>query len=160
MDELSRLESKRLFWFNGSSLQRVYRGQWCAYNLPREQVQPTIIRWLGEGADFQRITFNEAAPDHRVLLNGEYWTGADRLGYLFYSRSRAQMRDALRQDPHEAQGLHSWLLLKHLMTPSSWEDWLVLEQWYPDHVIELSIYECCLGDTPGRNTLVWEARRY
>ena len=27
-------------------------------------------------------------------------------------------------------------------------------------VIEVSVYDCCLGDLPGRNALVWEVRRY
>jgi hypothetical protein len=51
-------------------------------------------------------------------------------------------------------------MLKATMTPASHDDWLLLIDKYPKHVIEVSIYDCCLGDMPGRNALVWEVRRY
>jgi hypothetical protein len=52
------------------------------------------------------------------------------------------------------------LLIREAMTPSSYDDWLMLIDRYPGHVLEVSIYDRCLGDVPGRNALVWEVRRY
>jgi len=59
-----------------------------------------------------------------------------------------------------AQKLRSDLLLKLAMTPASHEDWNLLLERYPGHVLEVSVYDRCLGDTPGRNALVWEVREY
>jgi hypothetical protein len=46
------------------------------------------------------------------------------------------------------------------MTPSSYADLEVLLERYPDHVFEISVWASCLGDTPGRNAIIWEIRRY
>jgi len=46
------------------------------------------------------------------------------------------------------------------MTPSSHDDWNELLERYPGHVLEVSIYDRCLGDLPNRNSLVWEVRKY
>jgi hypothetical protein len=70
------------------------------------------------------------------------------------------MRDALKLAPSVAQGLYSDVLIREAMTPSSYEDWKVLLDQYPGHVLEVSIFSRCLGDIPGRNALVWEVRRY
>ena len=70
------------------------------------------------------------------------------------------MRDAPATAPETAQRLRSDLLLKLAMTPASHDDWNLLLGQYPGHVLEVSIYDRCLGDTPGRNALVWEVRRY
>ena len=103
---------------------------------------------------------NEAAPDQCVVLQGELWTGGDIPGYFLYSTVRAHMRPALKKESHESRGLLTRQLLRGNMTPSSYSDLQELEQLYPDHVIELSVYSKCVGDTPGRNTLVWEIRQY
>jgi hypothetical protein len=70
------------------------------------------------------------------------------------------MRDALAEAPETSTGLASDLLLRSVMTPLSYEDWRLLLDRHPGHVLEVSVYEHCLGDTPGRNALVWEVRRY
>ena len=31
---------------------------------------------------------------------------------------------------------------------------------YPDHLLEVAVYNCCLDDLPNRNALVWEVRKY
>lgn len=137
----------------------------CEYNIPTEQVESSVKRWLANGHPPDRLMFNEAAPDQSVLLQGEYLNdihlgGPSYWGYFHYSRVKSQMRDALKEAPELAQGLRSDLMLRLAMTPSSYEDWLLLLNRYHGHVFEVSIYEGCLGDTPGRNALVWEVRRY
>ena len=137
----------------------------CEYNLTPERAEKAVQQWLAKGHPSDRIMFNEAAPDQSLLLQGEYLNdihlgGPSYWGYFHYSRVKAQMRDALKEAPEVAQGLRSDLMLRLAMTPSSYEDWLLLLDRYHGHVFEVSIYERCLGDTPGRNALVWEVRRY
>ena len=137
----------------------------CEYNLTPEQAEVALQRGLWLGQPPERIMVNEAAPDQAVLLQGEYLNdihlgGPSYWGYFYYSRVKAQMRDALKAAPEVAQGLRSDLMLRLAMTPASYDDWLLLLDRYHGHVFEVSIYERCLGDTPGRNALVWEVRRY
>lgn len=137
----------------------------CEYNLTCERAEEAARRWFANGHPLDRIMVNEAAPDQSVLLQGEYLNdihlgGPSYWGYFHYSRVKAQMRDALKEAPELAQGLRSDMMLRVAMTPSSYEDWLLLLDRYHGHVFEVSIYERCLGDTPGRNALVWEVRRY
>lgn len=133
----------------------------CAYNLQPEEVEITAHAWVQfKGADRDRIMVNEAAPDHNVVIQGYLWCGGEAHNQFYYSRARLQMRDALRHAPEYSYGLKTDLLLKGAMTPSSWSDFEALREQYHDHVIELSVYSCNLGDTPGRNTLIWEVRQY
>ena len=138
----------------------------CRYNLNPEEVYAVVDGWLALDIPLDRIMVNEAAPDDDVILQGEYLNdiyeidGEVGWGYFRYSRARAQMRDALAAVPEVAHRLRSDLLLKLAMTPASHDDWNLLLEQYPGHVLEVSIYDRCLGDTPGRNALVWEVRKY
>jgi hypothetical protein len=130
----------------------------CLYNIPPAFVALSMGKWIVEGVPEEQIMINEAAPDYDVILQGEY--DNELWGCFRYSTARRQMRDALREASQETYGLRSDMLLRGAMTPSSYEDWRVLLDQYPDHVLEVSIYDRCLGDTPGRNALVWEVRQY
>jgi len=61
---------------------------------------------------------------------------------------------------YTAFGLRADLMLKEAMTTASYEDWQVLIDRYPGHVLEVSIWNDCVGDLPGRNHICWEIRRY
>ena len=138
----------------------------CEYNLIPDEVDFIVEGWLALGIKLDSIMVNEAAPDGDVILQGEYLNdiyeigGEVGWGYFKYSRARAQMRDALAAAPEVAHRLRSDQLLKLAMTPASHDDWKLLLERYPGHVLEVSIYDRCLGDTPGRNALVWEIRKY
>ena len=138
----------------------------CRYNLQPGEVDAEVVGWLALGIPLDRIMVNEAAPDGDVILQGEYLNdiyeidGEAGWGYFRYSRARAQMRDALAASPEVAHRLRSDLLLKLAMTPASHDDWNLLLEQHPGHVLEVSIYDRCLGDIPGRNALVWEVRKY
>jgi hypothetical protein len=115
------------------------------------------------GIDPGQIMVNEMAPDHLSLLQGEYLNDVinDQVTPLFYSRSPLSMRMALHSpDRKHATGLVANTILRELMTPGSWDDWCTLLENFPKHVLEVSIYDCEVGDIPGRNALVWEVRRY
>lgn len=136
------------------------------YQLHPDEVEATAARWIAAGIPSETIMVNEEAPERHVILQGEYLndiygTGDDTCwSYFRYSTVAAPMRSALANRASEARGLCADLMLKATMTPASHDDWLLLIDKYPKHVIEVSIYDCCLGDMPGRNALVWEVRRY
>lgn len=139
----------------------------CQYNLTPAKVPYVVREWTaGFGVAYDQIMVNEMAPDDGILLQGEYLNdisvidGEPRWGYFLHSRARVPMRDALMQAPMVAQGLRADLMLREAMTPSSYDDWRELLDHYPGHVLEVSIYDRCLGDIPNRNALVWEIRRY
>jgi hypothetical protein len=138
----------------------------CRYNLSPEEVGPIVDGWEALGIPTESIMVNEAAPDEIVLLQGEYlndfYVVDNNLVWadFLYSREKRQMRDALKAAPERSRGLRTGLLLKMAMTPASHESWLRLLDEYPGHVLEVSVYDSCLGDVPGCNALVWEVRKY
>lgn len=138
-------------------------GAWCSYDLLPEHVDGKVFHWALEGADPTLIMVNEGAPDDCVVIQGEFLNGVTPDGTIepfTYSTIKAKMRDALRFDSHTVAWPRSRELLRRTMTPSAWEDFQVLLERYPDHVLEVSVYSRNLGDIPGRNALVWEVRRY
>jgi len=112
--------------------------------------------WYESGRDLSLVTVCEEAPDHRLIMNGEYH---DLYGFHF-SRVKKPMRAALKEGGRFAEVPRARLMLRQAMTPSSWADFEALTELYPGHVIELSVYECTLGMLRGRNTIIWEVRKY
>ena len=152
--------------FNGNVALRVL-GQtgagYCSYDNQPEDVEEAINSFVSLGYRFEDVMINEMAPSYELILQGEYsneFLLSHGRGYFLYSFSKNHMRDALKYDSKVAVGLMADLLIKNSMTPSSHDDWLLLIDRYPEHVFEVSIFEKCLGDIPGRNTLVWEIRKY
>jgi hypothetical protein len=135
-------------------------GQWCFYDVSLWDVAKKISTMVGEGADEGKVILNEGAPDESIEIQGELWNGMDRPYWFWFSRVKTKMRTALHSQSEISEGLKSLNMLRSVMTPSSWADFEVLLERYPDHAIEVSVYSRCLGDIPGRNALVWEVRRY
>jgi hypothetical protein len=141
-------------------------GGLCYYNLTRVQATEMLPFLTCDGFLSDCYMINEMAPSDAIVLQGEYFNGVyiqdddARWGAFRYSTVQLPMRDAFREANHDTHGLHADCLLRAAMTPSSYEDWKILLDQYPDHVLEVSIFNCCLGDIPGRNALVWEVRRY
>lgn len=96
--------------------------------------------------------------DGRRILQGQY--ANDFTGEFLHTFETGPMPEALAKSHAYAFGLRSKLLMRAHMTPSSYADLEVLLEQYPDHVFELSVWASCLGDTPGRNAIIWEVRRY
>jgi hypothetical protein len=105
------------------------------------------------------IYFNETAPDHLLLLQGDLMI-TDKHYTLFYSQAKLPMRQALSLDGRHAFGLEALQLLKENLDPSSYEDIMELLDRYEDHIIEFSTFSRDLGDCKGRNTVIWEVRSY
>jgi hypothetical protein len=139
----------------------------CLYDLGPADLEARYRDWRASGIPGHAITIDEMAPAGSTVLQGEYLNepfvtddGGPAWGYFLYSRDRTPMRAALRFRSAVARGLVSDLMIKGAMTPSSYEDWRELLGRWPGHVLEVSIYDRCLGDVPHRNALVWEIRRY
>jgi hypothetical protein len=156
------------------------------YYVPQERLEAVLLKESRlRGARIENLYFGESAPDDHLVLQGEYWVGEH---YLMYSRAKLAMKDALalplgkdkcpshvvatypdmKWPPydeliayrHEAQGVRAELLLRAAMNANSWDDFQILRDQYPGHVIEFGCYDCELGSVPGRNTLIWELRGY
>jgi hypothetical protein len=142
-----------------------YGGGTCIYSIPPQSVHKEFDKFIALGVEPGAIMINEMAPN-TMVLQGEYYNDVVILNnkcywdYFFYSTAKLHMRDALKCSPQETYGLSARIMLQQHMSASSWGDWQVLITNYPKHVLEVSIYENFLGDTPGRNTLVWEVRKY
>lgn len=135
----------------------------CEYDLVRATVGLVAGMWCLQGVPLDAMMVNEQADDNAIVLQGEYLNGVVDLQHcdcLRYTTVQRPMREAFALETHHAEGLRARLMIREAMTPSSYEDWQVLLDQYPDHVLEVSIYSRCLGDIPGRNALVWEVRRY
>lgn len=143
--------------YKGSMGGAQYRGYGQA--IPSESVTEYVSDWVEAGADESLIVFNEAAPDERLVIQGEVMRGLRGLE-LRYSRMKARMRTAMAEDSHRLTGALAGLTLRQAMTPASYYDITDLLDLYEGHVVEFSTYEMCLGDCRGRNTVVWEVRDY
>ncbi len=134
----------------------------CAFDIPRFAVRDTRHSIKFRDYPDDAIMVNEMAPNHFVRLQGEYANEilAGHAGYFFHSRLAGVMPAALRVCGAHAFGLAADLMIREAMAPASYEDWRMLLDQYPNHVLEVSIFDRCLGDIPGRNALVWEVRRY
>jgi hypothetical protein len=139
-------------------------GGHCIYDVNPGQVTLAIEEMHRRGVPDGAIMVNEMAPSNAYILQGEYLNAVreDGLwGHFFHSQVSEPMRIALLSwRARTTHGLMSDLLIREAMTPASYEDWRELLDRYPDHVLEVSIFDRCLGDLPHRNALVWEVRRY
>ena len=78
---------------------------------------------------------------------------------LYYSTEKTQMRTAMKKAVHMC-GASAMLYLRSVMTEASYQQLQEIFSEYPDSVVELSVYQSCLGSMPGYNTLIWECRDY
>lgn len=133
-------------------------GGWAAYEVALEDVRATVDGWVSEGADAALVKVNESAPDANLVVQGE--VSRTPYGFVFrHCSAKVKMRDAMRLAEH-AYDLEARLLLRHYLTPSSYEDVMDLLDIYGGSVVELSAYSHTLGDCRGRNAVIWEVRNY
>jgi len=102
---------------------------------------------------------HEASPDEHILWQGE----ATRLcwgWHVEYSRTKTHMRAAFAKERLVADGVRALVLLRETLSPGSFTDLEELLGLYPDHVVELTAYDICIGQIPGRSAVVWEVRKY
>jgi hypothetical protein len=131
-------------------------GMYCAYDI--KNVKEKADEFISKGAQSKNFIINESAPDENLLIQGEITR--NQFGYsLFYSNKKGKMRDCLK-DGIQVYGLEAKMLLQNYLFPSSFDDVIELLDEYPDHAIEFGAYTMALGDCNGRNTIIWEVRKY
>lgn len=136
----------------------------CKYNIPIEHAAHELIQLCLSNVQWNPNYFyvNEMGPDSKITLQGEFYDNAPSWGgyYLLYSTVGKAMREALAINRSHHYGNGSLLILKQVMSRDSYEDFELLRNLYPDHVIEFSCYSINLGSLPRRNTIFWEVRKY
>jgi hypothetical protein len=136
-----------------------------AFHVPPDVVEYRARLWEKMGIPRERIRLSEMVDGVR-LLQGHYLNdvyvqdGEARWGYFRFTMKTGAMPLAFMEEDRNIWGLRADLLIRSVMTPSSYSDWRELLDRYPGHVLEFSVWESCLGDIPGRNAVVWEIRRY
>lgn len=121
-------------------------------NVPTEGVIPLIERHFG-GVGYR---ISPMVPAGSVQWEGDVWRGGCSGNVVPEPGSwRTHM---LR--PRLWEGSAAVCLLSSLLNPNSYDDLQTLFDAYPDHIVEVSVLDRCLGTVPGRNTVVWEVRRY
>lgn len=129
------------------------------YNVRSDDVEYQWGEALHNGVSEHSLYISAMAPTAKTLIQGEVMQTENGL-YFYHTWVRKPMRDALRESSYEATGLTACLLLQTNMNPKSY-DWLMeLLRRYPEHVVEVSVYDVCWGTLPGFNTCFWEVRKY
>jgi len=102
----------------------------------------------------------EAAPHSRILIQGEFARYAFGLPYFFYSFAKTPQREALadHSNCHDAWGSRALEIIRHYLSPQSQAELDDIFEGWPEAVVELSAFDCHLGDRPGRNAIIWEVR--
>lgn len=127
-------------------------------HLTQKEAALNLLEWRRLGAVETEVAYNEAAPDERLLLQGEVTLSTEHIS-LFWSDEKTTMRRALGKGK-QWHGLRALLLLKTKLYPSSWADMEALFERFPDSVIEFSAYSTEVGSIKGRNAVIWEVRDY
>lgn len=123
---------------------------------------------------YEDIYYNEVLENQDVLVAiqgelmrdpGRHWPRGGEFGlHLFYSTAPVRMREALRdtENVKHAWRLEAQLLLQKHLDPSSYDLIMELLDLYPDHIIEFTCCKRPVGSMAnrGRNTIVWEVRKY
>ena len=158
--------------YNGTLSLRVHipNSPLTMYNVPVSDLCKVMWDLYNRGIDTDQIWFNESAPDDRIILQGEYFHGVGRHGsflnrYFNYSFFKGKMKPAMLQSREDgglldSSGVSTDILLQTLMTPNSWDEFQELRDQFPDHTIELGIYEDYVGVNERCNHLIWEVRQY
>lgn len=127
-------------------------------DVPNAEAEVRLSELLAAGATAQSLYWSARPPNHGRLLNAEVWDGP--LGvYLHWSREQTNLRDALRTGSH-AEGIAARLILRDSLWPDSLDELYDLWHRYPGAVIELTAFDCQMGDIMGRNCIIWEVRHY
>lgn len=113
-----------------------------------------LIRELG-----YPVRYYEASPDQFITIQGEF-VEEDAGPMLEWSTVKTHMRAAFAQERNMLYGPGARLVLKRMLSEGSYDDFLALGKQFPNAVIEFTAYEIFVGDTPGRNHVIWEVRHY
>jgi hypothetical protein len=109
--------------------------------------------------DPRTMIYGECPPEESRTIQGELCRGPWG-HYFYYTFAAGPMRWALEEAGRHAWGLEVLMLLRANVDPSSLDDIMELLDEYPDHVVEFTSFTVPVGRIPGRQTLIWEVRKY
>jgi len=130
-----------------NELEGIFNKKLVEYNLRRDQ-----------------LVISEDVPDHSRTIQGELlYNCIDNLFYFKYTFVKDVMGKVFRNNPgdcYESVGLKTINLLKQYLSYSSYDDIIELMYRFPDHVVEVSVFNRSIGYLKGRNHVIWEVRYY
>jgi hypothetical protein len=134
-------------------------GKYLEYNIGLAELAEKQREWTRKGIEQHQFIFNETPPDHLLLIQGEL-SLIDGIYHLSYSLEKNKpLREAIKK-PQYVKGPGAKLLLRSFLNRSSYDDLLCIAEMFSGHVIEFSTYDTFVGNIPGRNTVIWEVRKY
>jgi hypothetical protein len=125
-------------------LEEVFNQKLVTYNLRKDQ-----------------LVISEDVPDQSRTIQGELlYCGINDLFYFKYTFVQDVMGKVFRENKYFAisTGLKTINLLKQYLSYSSYDDIVDLMYRFPDHVIEVSVFNRSIGFLKGRNHIIWEVR--
>lgn len=132
----------------------------CRLNCPADEVVATFRQFEAAGHPAQ-ISMMVDAFVTAWLEVLESPTGLVVEGIEFPDTPRMTWRNSM-----PGPSRRSWsgtaarsVLLRHL-NPNALDDLGIVLDQFPDHVVELTALDRCLGTVPHRNAVVWEVRAY
>lgn len=135
-------------------------GGFCRYNVKAEELALATHLATVAGIPLEEIYYNEMLNDDYVILQGEYVVKPDGDRWLHYSHLPLPMRDALKKESYHAKGLHAFRLVQSHMNHNSFDDFRDCLALWPGHAIEFTVCSKYVGQSPRRNTIIWEVRNY
>lgn len=177
--DLNRLGNKVLTWKTPEEIFRSYwKGDVCIrskkgiargktkYNVPQRKLMAVLAEeFEAQGIPLNSLTFNQSMPDEHLTFQGEVMRSLEGLS-LVYSRIKKPMNLALDEKTERASGSEAHFLLKRELWPLSLSELENLldrfegDSTTPSSVVEFSAYDIAVGDSPGRNAIIWEVRDY
>lgn len=150
-------DDRRFDWWGVRSLTP---GGPCRLNCPAVDVEETVGAFakMGHRANVS-VMLDRIC---RVTLWCDIWdspTGLVVYGIEFPPEG-GSWRALMPSQGRHWFGLSARLLLKRHLNANSYDDVFKLLEKYPDHVLELSATDRCLGILPHRNAIHWELRAY
>jgi hypothetical protein len=161
--------------YTGRVVIRSTRPGWsrCRYALSIPEAEEYFASCVVMGDQPTDIYFNEylECQPLSTTIQGEVYRGVEGL-VLHYSTDQVLMRDVISRGITRlsaAYGLTAKLLLQQYLDPSSYDAVMDLLDTHTDaenhgyptsHVIEFTTFDRYIGTLPGRNTIIWELRRY
>jgi hypothetical protein len=105
------------------------------------------------------VNISPMFPDKQIVCCGEVCRTTEGVS-LYWSPLRIPYRDALKMGGKQTYRVHALEILLHYLYPCSYDELMELLDEYPDHAVEFTTYDRCVGVMPHRNTIIWEVRAY
>lgn len=140
------------------SLRSSKPGEQTLYNASRKETAITWNCYEKEGKTGWYAS--RMAPTQDTVFNAELYVCPGKGLRLFYSTGPHTMKDGLKLNGRELTGVAAKLFLQTKMPHRDYE-WLMylLEEGYPDHIVEFTTYSRVFGTVPGFKTVYWEVRK-